>query len=110
MSRAKRENRIRRDHRHLDVELDYGAKHVVNNTTTHGTARFRASELIEQSLNGRTPTAYDEDADGCRTVNQPETIAAREKQQQLKDRFRDWVWEDRERAERLAQRVQLPVQ
>ena len=25
------------------VELDYSAKHVVNNTTTHGTARFRAS-------------------------------------------------------------------
>jgi N12 class adenine-specific DNA methylase len=85
------------------VELDYGAKHVVNNTTTHGTARFRASELIEQSLNGRTPTAYDEHDDGSRTVNQPETIAAREKQQQLKDRFRDWVWEDRERAGRLAQ-------
>lgn len=84
------------------VELDYGAKHVVNNTTTHGTARFRASELVEQSLNGRTPTAYDEHEDGSRTVNQPETIAAREKQQQLKDRFRDWVWEDRERAERLA--------
>jgi N12 class adenine-specific DNA methylase len=85
------------------IELDYGAKFVVNNTTTHGTARFRASELIEQSLNGRTPTAYDEDADGNRIVNQPETIAAREKQQQLKDRFRDWVWEDRERAARLAQ-------
>ncbi|MGH9666912.1 MAG: hypothetical protein ACRD9L_21015, partial [Bryobacteraceae bacterium] len=80
------------------VELDFGAKHVVNNTTTHGTARFRASELVEQSLNGRTPTAYDEHEDGSRTVNQPETIAAREKQQQLKDRFRDWVWEDRERA------------
>ena len=85
------------------VELDYSAKHVVNNTTTHGTARFRASELIEQSLNGRTPTAYDEHEDGTRTVNQPETITAREKQQQLKDRFREWVWEDRERATRLAQ-------
>lgn len=84
------------------VELDSSAKHVVNNTTTHGTARFRASELIEQALNGRTPTAYDEHEDGSRTVNQPETIAAREKQQQLKNRFRDWVWEDRERAARLA--------
>ena len=76
------------------VELDYGAKYTVSNTTTHGTARFRASDLIEQSLNGRTPTAYDEDAEGNRTVNQPETIAAREKQQQLKDRFGEWVWED----------------
>ena len=66
------------------------------------TSRFRASDLIEQALNGRTPTAYDEHEDGSRTVNQQETIAAREKQQQLKDRFREWVWEDRERARRLA--------
>ncbi len=85
------------------IELDYAAKYVVNNTTTHGTSRFRGSELIEQSLNGRTPTAYDEHDDGSRTVNQLETIAAREKQQQLKERFRDWVWEDRERAGRLAE-------
>ena len=84
------------------LELDYGAKYTVSNTTTHGTARFRASDLIEQSLNGRTPTAYDEDPEGNRTVNQPETIAAREKQQQLKDRFREWVWEDPDRAKRLA--------
>lgn len=84
------------------VEAEPGAKYVVNNTTVHGTTRFRASELVEQALNGRTPTAYDEDADGNRIVNQPETIAAREKQQQLKDRFRDWVWEDKDRASRLA--------
>jgi N12 class adenine-specific DNA methylase len=83
------------------VELDYGAKYVVSNSTTYGTARFRASELIEQSLNGRTPTAYDEDPEGNRIVNQPETIAAREKQQQLKDRFGEWAWEDPKRAERL---------
>jgi N12 class adenine-specific DNA methylase len=84
------------------LELDYAAKYTVSNTTTHGTARFRASDLIEQSLNGRTPTAYDEDPEGNRTVNQPETIAAREKQQQLKDRFGEWVWEDPSRAKRLA--------
>ena len=85
------------------LELDYAAKYTVSNTTTHGTARFRASDLVEQSLNGRTPTAYDEDPEGNRIVNQPETIAAREKQQQqLKDRFGEWVWEDPSRAKRLA--------
>jgi N12 class adenine-specific DNA methylase len=84
------------------LELDYAAKYTVSNTTTHGTSRFRASDLVEQSLNGRTPTAYDEDPEGNRTVNQPETIAAREKQQQLKDRFGEWVWEDPSRAKRLA--------
>jgi len=84
------------------LEPDAATKYVVSNRTTHGTARFRATDLIEQALNGRTPTAYNEDADGTKTVNQPETIAAREKQQQLKDRFREWIWEDRDRAERLA--------
>jgi len=84
------------------VEIDYGVKSSVSNTTTYGTQRFPASSLIEHALNGRTPTAYDEQVDGTRTLNQQETIAAREKQQQLKDRFREWVWQDGARATRLA--------
>ena len=84
------------------VEIDGGEKYSVANTTTHGTARFRASDLIDQALNGRVPTAYDEGEDGARVVNQQETVAAREKQQQLKDRFREWIWEDGARAARLA--------
>jgi len=84
------------------VEIDGSEKYSVANTTTHGTTRFRASELIDQSLNGRVPTAYDEGEDGARVINQQETVAAREKQQQLKDRFREWIWEDGARAARLA--------
>jgi N12 class adenine-specific DNA methylase len=84
------------------LQLDPGARTNVSNTTASGTTRFRASDLIEQALNGRTPTAYDEHPDGSRTINQQETIAAREKQQQLKDRFREWIWQDGERASRLA--------
>jgi N12 class adenine-specific DNA methylase len=84
------------------VEIEGGEKFSVGNTTTHGSARFRASELVEQALNGRVPTAYDQQSDGSRTINQQETVAAREKQQQLKDRFREWVWEDGARAARLA--------
>jgi N12 class adenine-specific DNA methylase len=84
------------------VELDYGVKSSVGNTTTYGTLRAPASSLIEQAMNGRTPTVYDEQSDGTRTINQQETIAAREKQQQIKDRFREWIWEDDSRAQRLA--------
>jgi len=84
------------------VEIDAFERGSVGNTTAHGTARFRASDLIEQALNGRVPTAYDELADNSRVINQQETIAAREKQQQLKDRFREWVWEDSARSARLA--------
>jgi len=84
------------------VDIDYGVRSSVSNTTTYGTQRFHASSLVEHALNGRTPTAYDEHPDGTRTLNQQETIAAREKQQQLKDRFREWVWQDGARATRLA--------
>jgi N12 class adenine-specific DNA methylase len=84
------------------VTLDSYAKSSVSNTTTHGTARFSASGLIEDALNGRVPTAYDELPDKTRVINQRETIAAREKQQQLKDKFSEWVWKDEHRAVRLA--------
>jgi len=84
------------------LTLDHDAKFSVSNTTTHGTARVKASDLIEDALNGRTPTVYDQlDAD-TRVVNQQETIAAREAQQKLKERFSEWVWQDPDRAERLS--------
>ena len=84
------------------VEIRSDEKYSVGNTTTHGTVRFSACDLIEQALNGRVPTAYDLLPDGTRIINQQETIAAREKQQQLKDRFREWIWQDEARAARLA--------
>jgi N12 class adenine-specific DNA methylase len=84
------------------VRLDYFADRTVANTMTYGTRRMHASDLIEDALNLRTPTVYDTLADGTKVVNQEQTIAAREAQQNLKDRFARWVWEDPERAERLA--------
>ena len=84
------------------VTADYRVKNQVSNHTTYGTSRFSASELLEQALNGKAPIAYDEQDDGSRIVNQPETLAAREKQQQLKDSFRDWIWSCPTRAQRLA--------
>jgi N12 class adenine-specific DNA methylase len=84
------------------VSVESYAKELVSNRTTFGTGRFAATELIEQALNGRVPTAYDQLQDGSRVINQQETIVAREKQQQLKDRFSEWVWKDDDRATRLA--------
>jgi N12 class adenine-specific DNA methylase len=84
------------------LTLDFGAKSTVSNTTTHGTNRMKASELIEDALNGRTPTIYDQLNKDTRVINQQETLAAREKQQQLKEKFSEWIWQDEARAERLA--------
>ena len=84
------------------VMLDVTAAHAVSNTTKHGTKRMSASALIEDALNMRVPTIYDTLEDDTRVINQTETIAAREAQQKLKDRFAQWIWEDPERTERLA--------
>ena len=84
------------------LTLDSSAKSNVSNTTAWGTSRALASDLIDDALNGRTPTIYDQVDKDTRVVNQQETIAAREAQQKIKDRFSEWIWQDEERAQRLA--------
>src|SRR5437763_811748 len=86
------------------VILDYAARYTVSNTTTYGTRRVSAASLLEAALNMRVPTVYDtlDDDNKTRVINQAETIAAREAQQKLKDLFASWLWEDPQRAERLA--------
>lgn len=71
-------------------------------TSEWGTARADGITLLDASLNQRLHTVYDQVEDKKRVRNDSETIAAREKQEALKDRFAAWVWEDDERARRLA--------
>jgi len=73
----------------------------VEMTSTWGTARRSGAELVEAALNQRPVTIYDTLADGARVVNETETMAARDKLDQLTDRFRTWVWEDPGRTDRL---------
>jgi N12 class adenine-specific DNA methylase len=84
------------------LTVESTAKSNVSNTTTWGTLRALASDLIDDALNGRTPTIYDQIDRDTRVVNQQETIAAREAQQKIRDRFSEWIWQDEERARRLA--------
>ena len=83
------------------VEVSYYAKSGVANLSEWGTERAPAHELLADALNLRTPTIYDYDANKNPIVNAPATEAAREKQQKIKDRFVEWVWQDDSRRERL---------
>lgn len=85
-----------------NVEPDYRTKWCVPATQTYGTNRVNAVTLFEQALNQTVPTVYDDDRlNDRRVVNQEETIAAREKQQLLKEKFVEWLWSDEARAQRL---------
>jgi Type III restriction enzyme, res subunit/N-6 DNA Methylase len=86
------------------LEADYAAQKSVAATSEYGTARANGTHLLELALNMKTPVIYDTIHHGDReerVVNQQETLAAREKQKLIKERFRSWVFTDPQRTERL---------
>ena len=73
---------------------------------TYGTDCVSAYEILEDSLNLRDVQVFDtiEDADGKkkRVLNAKETTLAAQKQQLIRDAFKDWIWADPERRQALA--------
>lgn len=72
---------------------------------TYGTERANAYRILEETLNLKDIRIYDtiEDPDGKqkRVLNKKETTLAQQKQQAIKDAFRDWIWKDPRRREAL---------
>ncbi len=71
---------------------------------TYGTSRIDAYSIFEETLNLRTVTVRDrvEDVDGkvSYVINKNETMLAREKQEQMKEAFKDWIFRDPERRQK----------
>ena len=80
----------------------------INAYMTYGTDRANAYKILEDTLNLRDVRIYDTktDADGKerRVLNSKETTLAQQKQQAIKDAFRDWIWRDPERRQTLVKR------
>ena len=116
-----------------DIELFYNPhdsswrldqKESVRNSTymrqreVYGTKRAPAYRLFIDAMNLRATTIYDtieEDGKEKRVVNHAETIAAREKQNKIKEEFINWIFKTPERREeleatynRLFNRTRLP--
>ena len=72
---------------------------------TYGTERANAYKILEDTLNLKDVRIYDtiEVAGGNkrRVLNKKETTLAQQKQQMIKDAFRDWLWKDPKRRETL---------
>ena len=75
---------------------------------TYGTSRVSAYKLIEDSLNLRDTKVYDQiiDSDGRKTsvLNQKETMLARSKQEIIREEFKNWIFEDVDRRNRLVKK------
>ncbi len=76
-------------------------KHSVAATKTYGTSRMDAYSIFEDTLNLKTVTVRDrvDDGDGKYhyVVNKNETMLAREKQNQMKEKFKEWLFSDPDR-------------
>ena len=72
---------------------------------TYGTKRANAYRLLETSLNLKNIQIFDTYTDSKgkehRELNKKETILAGQKQDMIKEKFKDWVFKDRERREML---------
>ncbi len=79
-------------------------KHSVAATKTYGTGRMDAYTIFENTLNMRIVTIRDrvDDGDGKYhyVENKEETMLARAKQEQMKQEFKRWIWEDQERRQK----------
>ena len=90
----------------------------MNQTEVYGTKRAPAYRLFIDAMNLKATTIYDtieEDGREKRVLNQAETIAAREKQNKIKEAFAEWIFKSPERREeleatynRLFNRTRLP--
>ena len=72
---------------------------------TYGTDYVSAYEILEDSLNLRDVRVYDtvEDENGKpkRVLNGKQTTLAQQKQQLIRDAFKDWIWDDPTRRQTL---------
>ena len=79
----------------------------INARITYGTDCANAYKILEDTLNLRDVRIYDtvRDADGTekRVLNSKETTLAQQKQQAIKEAFRDWIWRDPDRRRELVQ-------
>ncbi len=85
-----------------EKSLDRSSIRVFN---TYGTKRVNAYKIVEDTLNLRDvrvfDTVQDENGKEQRVLNKKETAIAQDKQDQIKEKFQEWVWSDPARRERL---------
>lgn len=73
--------------------------------TTYGTKRINAYQIIEKTLNLKDVQIFDKiiniDGKEERKLNAKETAIAQGKQEMIKTKFVEWIWQDQERREFL---------
>ena len=74
-------------------------------STTFGTKRINAYHILEQTLNQKDVRVYDKQIDEygneVRVLNKRETAVAQDRQELIKAKFSEWIWQTIDRREML---------
>ena len=76
-------------------------------TATYGTQGANAYRLLEDALNLRDTKIYDtvqEDGTEKRVLNKKETMLAQQKQEMIREEFKEWIFRDMDRRETLCRK------
>ena len=99
--------KVRFSHLTSEWNIEGKSKDKVNDLAemTYGTSRVNAYKLIEDALNLKETKVFDQivNDDGSKTsvLNKKETMLAGQKQELLKEEFKNWIFNDQERRNRL---------
>lgn len=91
--------------RHIAREAMWSVElrsYSIANTSEWGVEGADAQKMIDDALNQRSTEVKYQDPEGNIRTDVAKTIVAQEKQQQIKDKFAEWIWHDPERARRLS--------
>lgn len=84
------------------VRGNWSVEQSIANSQEVGTPRRSGLLLLDDALNQKMPSIYDYDISNKAILNEVETVAAREKLHNIREKFKEWVWSDEDRAEKLA--------
>ncbi len=90
-----------------DIPIKHRYYCSIGATVDYGTSKINALHILEKTLNMKTVAVYDTyDCPAAlsgkrKELNKSETILAIEKQAKITEAFKNWVWQDEQRKERL---------
>ncbi|KKL97016.1 hypothetical protein LCGC14_1838700, partial [marine sediment metagenome] len=85
----------------VPAQASFALDEMVANTQKWGTNRYPGINIVRDTLNAKTPTIRDRVDSKTTVVNEKATQAARDKQNKIREEFKKWIFDDKDRRERL---------
>ncbi|CAM5404247.1 hypothetical protein SSTU70S_02821 [Stutzerimonas stutzeri] len=84
----------------VDVSPAFKRNHESQRVAIYGTKNLAFEQLLEKLLNSQRPSHYNK-IDGKSVLDEEATLASRTKQDELNEKFYEWVAQDSERVDRF---------